>query len=125
MKRYLLYRVETELKDYYFFADEYGSQERELFVTLSLLKTQKIAFDFFVYDCVDGDDVDPCTKKIIYEEKYSVQFMENDEKFVSLFFCFAAKRLQELVEQFVKDNPSVKYSDVIDFVSKVRYCNEI
>lgn len=71
MKRYLMYRVETDLRNYYFFADEYGCQERELFATLSLLKSQKIAFDFFAYDCIDDDDDNPVTQKLIYKEKYS------------------------------------------------------
>ena len=32
----------------------------------------------------------------------------------------AALHLQEIVNQFVADNPSVKYSDVFEFVIKVR-----
>lgn len=52
--------------------------------------------------------------------------MENKES-VDIRFCsvavsvfLAAKHLQEAVEQFCKDNPSVNYSDVLDFVVKVR-----
>lgn len=49
------------------------------------------------------------------EEKIDICFCS-----VSVSVFLAAKHLQEAVEQFCKDNPSVKYSDVFDFVVKVR-----
>lgn len=69
MKSYLMYKVETEQRDYYFFADEFGNQEKELFNTLALLKSQKIGFDFYVYECID-DDEGETSKRILYSEKF-------------------------------------------------------
>lgn len=69
MKSYLMYKVETAQRDYYFFDDDFGSQKKELFYTLALLKSQKIGFDLCVYDCVDEND-QTISKKLLYKDSF-------------------------------------------------------
>ncbi len=69
MKSYLMYKVETKLRSYYFFDDDFGSQKKDLFYTLALLKSQKIGFDLYVFDCVDEND-QTVSKKLLYKENF-------------------------------------------------------